>query len=181
MLLRRHAVIDPRAVVEACTIATTLREQKALRSPRILRSPSSTNGCRPKRDHDSSVEVPIAIAEPGRVLNGVIDLMFKSDDGWQIVDYRTDVAASALMFAYAQQLKMYERGARRRRRPRRFSDDPIHAVGRRRRHAGVKTISAQSLSALRRGGARTLAVKCVGSQRFTDSGVDGRCIFCNNV
>ena len=61
------------------------------------------------RSHESSVEAPFAIAEPGRVLNGVIDLMFKSDDAWQIVDYKTDVAGSALTFAYEQQLKMYER------------------------------------------------------------------------
>ena len=34
--------------------------------------------------------------------------MFKSPEGWQIVDYKTDVAATDRAAAYQEQLKMYE-------------------------------------------------------------------------
>ena len=58
--------------------------------------------------HESSVETPFAVAESGRLTNGVIDLMFKLPEGWQIVDYKTDVAATDRAAAYEEQLKMYE-------------------------------------------------------------------------
>jgi ATP-dependent helicase/nuclease subunit A len=39
------------------------------------------------------VEAPFAMAEAGatRIVEGVIDLVFEEDDGWVIVDYKTDV------------------------------------------------------------------------------------------
>ncbi len=38
----------------------------------------------------------------------MIDLLFESLRGWQVVDYKTDVAATDRAAAYEEQLKMYE-------------------------------------------------------------------------
>jgi ATP-dependent helicase/nuclease subunit A len=62
------------------------------------------------------VEVPFAVARPGAdgrpiVLNGVIDLVFKTTDGWHIVDHKTDQLGSPdgreLVEKYAPQLDGY--------------------------------------------------------------------------
>ncbi len=59
---------------------------------------------------EHSVETPFAFAEPGNALRtGVIDLMFRQADRWQIVDYKTDVDTTERAAAYAEQLRMYER------------------------------------------------------------------------
>ena len=45
------------------------------------------------QSHEHSVETPFFVLEPAnRLTNGVIDLLFQSDKGWQVVDYKTDVA-----------------------------------------------------------------------------------------
>ncbi len=43
------------------------------------------------------------------MLTGVIDLLFRDEAGWRIIDYKTDLAATALAASYQEQLKMYER------------------------------------------------------------------------
>jgi ATP-dependent exoDNAse (exonuclease V) beta subunit len=43
--------------------------------------------------------------EERAVINGVIDLLYASPDGWQVRDYKTDVSLEAA--AYAGQLKAY--------------------------------------------------------------------------
>ena len=51
-------------------------------------------------------ETPFAIALAANELtNGVIDLLFKSADGWHVRDYKTDVSLDAS--AYERQLKTY--------------------------------------------------------------------------
>ena len=59
--------------------------------------------------HERSVETPFFLAESGRLTSGVIDLMFASTEGWQIVDYKTDVNPGELNAAYQEQLSLYER------------------------------------------------------------------------
>ena len=44
---------------------------------------------------------------------GRIDLMFRGQSAWQIVDYKTDVNPANLAASYAEQLKMYERALAR--------------------------------------------------------------------
>jgi ATP-dependent helicase/nuclease subunit A len=57
-------------------------------------------------------ETPFAVADgAGTLTNGVIDLLFKSAGGWQIRDYKTDVALDAS--AYERQLHTYVRALRR--------------------------------------------------------------------
>jgi ATP-dependent helicase/nuclease subunit A len=43
----------------------------------------------------------------------VIDLVHRTDDGWKIVDYKTDRDASALPTKYASQIAEYERAWRK--------------------------------------------------------------------
>ena len=46
-----------------------------------------------------------------RVLEGVIDLVFKEDDGWVVADYKTDVGTDpdfpARAAAYRRQVELY--------------------------------------------------------------------------
>ena len=60
---------------------------------------------------EHSVETPFTFADkPNRLLSGVIDLFFKSGDGWRVIDYKTDVGSQAgASVAYQQQLDAYKR------------------------------------------------------------------------
>jgi ATP-dependent exoDNAse (exonuclease V) beta subunit len=57
-----------------------------------------------------SEEAPFAVAEHGVVTSGVIDLLFESAAGWQVRDYKTDLALEA--GAYAKQLDTYRTALR---------------------------------------------------------------------
>jgi ATP-dependent helicase/nuclease subunit A len=59
----------------------------------------------------SSVETPFFVSESGRLTNGVIDLLFRSPDGWQIVDYKTDLALTSQK--YEAQLDAYRDALRK--------------------------------------------------------------------
>jgi ATP-dependent helicase/nuclease subunit A len=61
--------------------------------------------------HDHSVETPFFVLEPaGRLTNGVIDLLFHSDEGWRVVDYKTDVTLDDK--SYEAQLEAYRAALR---------------------------------------------------------------------
>ena len=62
-------------------------------------------------DREHSVETPFLVAESGRLTNGVIDLLFKDSDGWQIIDYKTDLEMSDT--AYQQQIDAYRHALRK--------------------------------------------------------------------
>ncbi len=62
------------------------------------------------RAREHSVESPFFVAESGRMTNGVIDLLFQSDAGWQVVDYKTDMALDVK--AYHSQLDAYRAALR---------------------------------------------------------------------
>jgi ATP-dependent exoDNAse (exonuclease V) beta subunit len=64
------------------------------------------------REHERSVETPFTVSlEPNRLTNGVIDLMFQLDEGWRVVDYKTDVTLKAN--AYEAQLEAYRAALRK--------------------------------------------------------------------
>ena len=64
------------------------------------------------QSHEHSVETPFFVLEPAnRLTNGVIDLLFQSDEGWQVVDYKTDVALDGQ--AYEAQLEAYRAALRK--------------------------------------------------------------------
>ena len=49
--------------------------------------------------------MPFAVLDPARKLtSGVIDLLFQSEPGWQIVDYKTDVDLDAGVYASSWKL-----------------------------------------------------------------------------
>jgi ATP-dependent helicase/nuclease subunit A len=82
------------------------------------------------------VEVPFAVAKPGQdgrpvVLQGVIDLAFRTTDGWKIVDHKTDQLAlpdgRELVEKYAEQLEAYA-GAWRQVLPSAGVEIGLHAV-----------------------------------------------------
>ncbi len=60
--------------------------------------------------HEPAVETPFVAADAGRLTSGVIDLMFRFGEGWQIVDYKTDVALTPEM--YQGQLDAYRAALR---------------------------------------------------------------------
>ena len=62
--------------------------------------------------HEHSVETPFVVLEPAnRLTNGVVDLLFQSDAGWQIVDYKTDVTLDDR--SYEGQLEAYRAALRK--------------------------------------------------------------------
>lgn len=56
-------------------------------------------------------EVPFALEEDGSIVYGVIDLVFKEDNGWVIVDYKTDdfEKDEERRRSYMKQVEMYKR------------------------------------------------------------------------
>jgi ATP-dependent exoDNAse (exonuclease V) beta subunit len=64
---------------------------------------------------ERAVEVPFAVREEEagavpRLLHGVIDLAFKTADGWTLIDYKTDQlgpGVEALAARYAPQIRAY--------------------------------------------------------------------------
>jgi ATP-dependent helicase/nuclease subunit A len=58
---------------------------------------------------DRSVETPfLFMTRSGALVAVVIDLLFKNEGHWAIIDYKTDVATTDLDTSYQEQLKMYE-------------------------------------------------------------------------
>ena len=62
------------------------------------------------QSHVRSMEAPFTVGDADRLTNGVIDLLFDSDEGWRIVDYKTD--QSLEQDRYAAQLEAYRRALR---------------------------------------------------------------------
>ena len=56
-------------------------------------------------------EVPFAVKSGKRIINGVMDLVFKEDDGWVIVDYKTDDFESITdrKSVYLKQVELYKK------------------------------------------------------------------------
>ena len=57
------------------------------------------------QSHVHSVETPFTVERFQRLTNGVIDLLFDSDAGWQVVDYKTDRSLDQEL--YSRQLEAY--------------------------------------------------------------------------
>jgi ATP-dependent helicase/nuclease subunit A len=57
------------------------------------------------QSHSRSVETPFTVIDSRQLTNGVIDLMFESEPGWQVVDYKTD--QSLVEARYSAQLDAY--------------------------------------------------------------------------
>jgi ATP-dependent exoDNAse (exonuclease V) beta subunit len=55
-------------------------------------------------------EAPFAVGDDQALTGGVIDLLFEAAAGWQVRDYKTDLALDAA--AYASQFETYRRALR---------------------------------------------------------------------
>lgn len=62
------------------------------------------------RSHVRAVETPFTVADSVRLTSGVIDLVFDTDAGWQVVDYKTD--RSLEEGRYVTQLEAYRTALR---------------------------------------------------------------------
>jgi ATP-dependent exoDNAse (exonuclease V) beta subunit len=62
-------------------------------------------------------EVPFAVRDSGglvpRVLSGTIDLVHRSGERWQVIDYKTDVDTGQAAAVYARQIDLYVQAWRR--------------------------------------------------------------------
>ena len=66
------------------------------------------------RAHDADArgdlrrETPVAVTDShGTVVNGVVDLAFREDDGWVVVDFKTDREISDRLADYQEQVRLY--------------------------------------------------------------------------
>ena len=55
-------------------------------------------------------ESPILLREPdGLVVEGVLDLAFRTSEGWMVVDFKTDQELTDAKAAYEAQVRLYAR------------------------------------------------------------------------
>jgi ATP-dependent exoDNAse (exonuclease V) beta subunit len=52
-------------------------------------------------------ETPTAIVLDGQLVEGNVDLVFETEDGFLVVDFKTDRAEGDLLAAYARQVHLY--------------------------------------------------------------------------
>jgi ATP-dependent helicase/nuclease subunit A len=57
------------------------------------------------KSHERSVETPFVVSDGNQLTAGVIDLLYETPEGWQVIDYKTDLALAA--DAYTGQLDAY--------------------------------------------------------------------------
>jgi ATP-dependent exoDNAse (exonuclease V) beta subunit len=52
-------------------------------------------------------ETPTTIVRDGEVLEGTVDLAFETQEGFTVIDFKTDRAEGALLDTYARQVQLY--------------------------------------------------------------------------
>ncbi|HEY8548777.1 MAG TPA: UvrD-helicase domain-containing protein [Vicinamibacterales bacterium] len=52
-------------------------------------------------------EVPVSIAADGQLVEGVVDLAFEDDQGWTVVDFKTDLDPAESLETYLRQVQIY--------------------------------------------------------------------------
>lgn len=85
-------------------LAPSRGREAAARASRFL---SGELAARARKSGAVFREVPVAAVEGGGVLAGVVDLAFEEEDGWVVVDYKTDVKPD--LDAYERQVRAYAR------------------------------------------------------------------------
>lgn len=89
-------------VAEAAEVTT-----RALAHPLLRRAAAAGHGgCRR--------EAPVALTlDDGSLVEGVLDVAFLDDDGWTVVDLKTDVALAGRLAEYRRQVALYARAVAR--------------------------------------------------------------------
>ena len=62
-----------------------------------------------KKAEEIYTELPFAYKEGNDIYNGIIDLLYKKDNKWFIVDYKTNLDPSELDKKYENQLEAYKK------------------------------------------------------------------------
>jgi ATP-dependent exoDNAse (exonuclease V) beta subunit len=89
------------ATPEETEAATTLVE-RALAHPLLARAREAWRRGRCRR------ETPVTTVESdGSMLEGVLDLAFEEDDGWTVVDFKTQAELSGSLARYRRQVRVY--------------------------------------------------------------------------
>ena len=52
-------------------------------------------------------ETPMTIVRDGQVLEGNVDLAFETEDGFTVIDFKTDRAEGVVLDTYARQVQLY--------------------------------------------------------------------------
>ncbi len=87
------------------TAATATLVEKALGHPILLRAREAWRADRCRR------ETPITAVEPdGSILEGVLDLAFEEDDGWTVVDFKTQAELTGPLARHRRQVSAYAAG-----------------------------------------------------------------------
>jgi len=74
----------------------------ALQHPLIGRAREAWRAGRCRR------ETPLAVQEPdGTMIEGVLDLAFEDDDGWTVIDFKTDAELAVVLPRYRRQIGLY--------------------------------------------------------------------------
>ncbi len=89
------------AAPEESAAAVTL-VQAALAHPLLVRAREAWRSGRCRR------EAPVTVVEPdGSILEGVLDLAFEDDDGWTVVDFKTQAELTGPLARYRRQVGAY--------------------------------------------------------------------------
>ncbi len=88
------------ALPEEESTATT-RVLKALDHPLLKRALASSSCHR---------ETPVTFRAMDMIVDGVVDLAFEDDQGWHVVDFKTDIEIDRGIADYTLQLRLYARG-----------------------------------------------------------------------
>jgi ATP-dependent helicase/nuclease subunit A len=84
------------------TEAATALVRAALGHPLLLRAREAWRGDRCRR------ETPVSTVEPdGSILEGVLDLAFEEDDGWVVVDFKTQAELAGPLARHRRQVNAY--------------------------------------------------------------------------
>jgi ATP-dependent exoDNAse (exonuclease V) beta subunit len=84
------------------TAAATTLVEAALAHPVLIRASQAWRADRCRR------EAPITAVEPdGSILEGVLDLAFEEDDGWTVVDFKTEAELAGSLPRYRRQVAAY--------------------------------------------------------------------------
>jgi ATP-dependent exoDNAse (exonuclease V) beta subunit len=114
--LLEHAMRHPGATREdLCRLARWLSVEEPQLRPVIddaidtVQAVAAAGFWQEAAEGERSVETPFAFAsEPGVGLMGVIDLTYRTADGWRVIDYKTDVTVDAATAEkYHTQLEAY--------------------------------------------------------------------------
>jgi ATP-dependent helicase/nuclease subunit A len=86
---------------------------KVLQHPRLKAAlAAEQRGKRVWREAPVSLRLERAKDQPPHIVDGQIDLAYEDDDGWVIVDFKTDIEIASAQSAYQQQVALYVEAVR---------------------------------------------------------------------